>query len=88
METTNTRRGVTLFERNQMTIGAWAVYHLLLMIPIVNIIFIIMLLLSPRTNKSLKNLILFQIIVIVVFIFFGITLFGSFIAMFNQLGTG
>ena len=66
-----------MFQSNQMSIGDWFIYHILLVIPIVNIIVFIMLITNPKTNPSLRNLMLMQLIIFVIAIVIFIGALGS-----------
>lgn len=53
-----------MFRRDtHMTFGDWFVFHLLMAIPLVNVIIYIMLLFSSNTNRSLKSYILLPLII-------------------------
>ncbi len=57
-----------MFEQRPMRVGDWFLYHLLMVIPLVNIIMYFVLLLSTQTNRSLKSLMIFQLIIILIFV--------------------
>ena len=71
-----------MFSKRQMTILDWFVFFVLMIIPIVNIIVIILLLISPSTNLSLKNFILFWLIITILSVVLGIRFILSFIQNF------
>lgn len=63
-----------MFSRAHMTVVDWWIFFILMVIPIVNFVMFFVLLLSPSTNRSLKNYLLaivlpFFIIFILMFIF-------------------
>ena len=51
-----------------LTLGDWFVFHLLMVIPVVNIIIYIILLFSGDTNPSLRSYLWLPIIIIAVFL--------------------
>jgi|GEM_PF-3208571 hypothetical protein len=52
--------------KGHMTVGDWFVFHLLMAIPLVNIIIYIILLFSSDTNPSLKSYLVLPLIILVV----------------------
>lgn len=70
-----------MFEQRPMRVGDWFLYHLILMIQIVNIIMFFVFLFSSQTNKSLKSLIILQLI----FFAIVIAVFALGIASLGQL---
>lgn len=51
-----------------MTVMDWWVYYLLMVIPVVNVIVFVMILLSSKTNKSLKSFVWASILPIIIVI--------------------
>ncbi|MBU0996996.1 MAG: hypothetical protein KKE16_03010 [Firmicutes bacterium] len=45
-----------MFQRDQLTIGDWILYYILMVIPLVNIVIFLMILFSSTVNKTLKNM--------------------------------
>jgi hypothetical protein len=64
-----------MFTREQMSVGDWIVFYFLMVVPLVNILIWLVLLFSSGTNRSLKNLLIAQIVMVIIgvglFIFFG-----------------
>ncbi len=73
-----------MFTNKVMTVGNWLLYFLLMAIPIVNIIIIILILMDPHSNKSLKNLIITQLLLMVIIGLLIAILGVSVFSMFNQ----
>ncbi|MFP4478646.1 MAG: hypothetical protein ACLFPM_04360 [Candidatus Izemoplasmatales bacterium] len=69
-----------MFQERDISVGAWFVFFLISAIPLVNIIFWIILLVSPDTNQSLKNLLVLHLILAAVGILFFILFWGSIVA--------
>lgn len=71
-----------MFQQNEVSVGAWFVFYFLSAIPGVNVVVWLVLLLGASTNKSLKNLLVFQLIMVVVgiviVILFWSVIFASF----------
>jgi len=57
-----------MFTKTDMSIGDWFLYYILQFIPVVNIIVFLVVLFSSNSNKSLKNLLILQIILFIVWI--------------------
>jgi hypothetical protein len=55
-----------MFNKDQLSVGNWLAFMLLMLIPIVNIVLFIVILISPDANKSLKNYLVAQLLLIVV----------------------
>jgi len=70
-----------MFTNKVMTVGNWLLYFLLMAIPIVNIIIIILILMDPQSNKSLKNLIITQLLLVIIV---GLLIAGLGISVFNM----
>jgi len=75
-----------MFQNNQLSVLDWFVFHVLLAIPIVNVIIIILLLLNPETNETLKNLILFYLIMFAVGIVLWLVVFMGLMGMMGMMG--
>ncbi len=57
-----------MFTNKDMSIGDWFLYYILQFIPVVNIIVFLVVLFSSNSNKSLKNLLILQVILFIVWI--------------------
>lgn len=55
-----------MFTKQDMSVGDWIIFAILMAIPFVNIIMWIVLLASSGTNRSLKNYLIAQIVVVAV----------------------
>ena len=55
-----------MFQQEDVSVGAWFVFSVLSALPGVNVVMWLVLLLGPNTNKSLKNLLVYQLILAVV----------------------
>lgn len=69
-----------MFQEKDMSVGAWFVFYILSVIPFVNIIVWLVLLLGSKTNKSLKNLLVLQVILVAIMIGFMILFWGTLVA--------
>lgn len=63
-----------MFSRQDMGIFAWYMFFIISAVPVVNLLFWLILLFSRDTNRSLKNLLLGQLIlgIVVVVLVFGL----------------
>jgi hypothetical protein len=58
---------LNMFNSNgHMTVGDWFVFHLLMAIPLVNIVVYIVLLFSSTTNPSLESYLILPLIILVI----------------------
>ena len=57
-----------MFTNKDMTVGDWFLYYVLQFIPVVNIIIFLIVLFSSNSNKSLKNLLILQVILFIVWL--------------------
>ncbi len=73
-----------MFQQEDVSVGAWFVFYFLSVIPVVNIVMWLVLLLGAQTNKSLKNLLVLQLILAVVAIAFTILFWG---VLFSSVGS-
>ena len=73
-----------MFQQEEVSVGAWFVFYVLSAIPIVNIVVWLVLLLGASTNKSLKNLLVFQLLAVVVGTVIVILFWG---VIFASIGT-
>lgn len=64
-----------MFSKKDVGIGDWLVFWFLMAIPFVNVLVWLVLLLSSGTNKSIKNLLFAQVVVVIlaigIFMVFG-----------------
>lgn len=74
-----------MFQQNDVSVGAWFVFYFLSAIPVVNIVVWLVLLLGANTNKSLKNLLVFQLLMVAVGIGVVILFWGAIFASFGSL---
>ena len=54
-----------MFAKRQLNVIDWFLFHLLMIIPIVNIIIVVLLIISPSTNQTLKSYIWFWVILLI-----------------------
>lgn len=71
-----------MFQQQDVSVGSWFVFYFLSAIPGVNIVVWLVLLLGEKTNKSLKNLLVLQLIlcaigIVITILFWGV-IFASF----------
>jgi hypothetical protein len=57
-----------MFQKKQLSVLDWFGFHILMVIPLANIIIFLVLLFSGDTNKTLKSYLWFQVIVVAVLI--------------------
>lgn len=57
-----------MFTNKDMSVADWFLYYVLQFIPVVNIIIFLMVLFSSNSNKSLKNLLILQVILFIVWL--------------------
>lgn len=77
--------GITMFQQNDVSVSAWFVFTVLSAIPGVNVIVWLVLLLGANTNKSLKNLLILQLIFLVVGVVGLVLFWGMIIAYFGNV---
>lgn len=68
-----------MFNKQQLSVGDWWLYWILMCIPILNVILFFMILLSSRVNRTLKNHILATIIpfILLVVLLFSTGIFAT-----------
>ncbi len=59
-----------MFQSEHISITDWLLFFVLMAIPGLNVIILVILLLNPKTNKSIKNFLL-ALVIIAGLIFFG-----------------
>lgn len=70
-----------MFEKQDLSVIDWLLYTVLMVIPFVNIIVWIIVLSSPRANKTLKNYILAQFVLMALGLIIILMLFGLFMSI-------
>lgn len=69
-----------MFQQQDVSVGGWFVFSFLSCIPGVNFVVWLVLLLGANTNKSLKNLLILQLICAAIAILFAILFWSVLIA--------
>ncbi len=72
-----------MFEKDQLGVGDWIVYYLLMAIPFVNIILFFVILGNSNANQTLKSYMLSGLVMAAVVVILYVTVFAS---LFAQLG--
>lgn len=73
-----------MFAKNEMSIGDWWLFFILMVIPLVNVIMFLVIIFSSGINKSLKNYML--ALVLPFFIFIGLLFAtGVFAGLFSSI---
>ena len=72
-----------MFEKDQLGVGDWIVYYLLMAIPFVNIILFFVILVNSNANQTLKSFMLAGLVMAAVVVILYVTVFAS---LFAQLG--
>ena len=67
-----------MFSKEQLSIGDWFIFWILMVIPLINIIVFLSIILSSNSNTTLRNMLLGQILLIVISIAFVIFVIGGF----------
>jgi len=57
-----------MFQKRQLSVLDWFGFHILMIIPLANIIIFLILLFSGETNKTLRSYLWFQVILVVIVI--------------------
>ena len=65
-----------MFSKQELTIGDWIIFWILMAIPFVNIILIFILLISDETNRTLKNMLWGELILLAIALFLLLTVFS------------
>lgn len=71
-----------MFEKDQLSVGDWIVYTLLMAIPLVNIILFFMILGNSEANKTLRSFMIAQLVMTVIVV---VLYFVFFAALFSEL---
>lgn len=57
-----------MFQKRQLSVLDWFGFHILMIIPLANIIIFLILLFSGETNKTLRSYLWFQVIIVIMVI--------------------
>ncbi|HCB66677.1 MAG: hypothetical protein A2102_01240 [Tenericutes bacterium GWF2_38_8] len=71
-----------MFEKTQLGVFDWILLHILMAIPLVNIVIIIVLLAGVNTNETLKNYIWSFIVMFVFVLILWFTVFSALLGQF------
>jgi len=55
-----------MFQKQDLSIGDWILFYILMSIPLVNIVIFFMVVLNGQTNKTLKNMLITSLIMVAV----------------------
>ena len=55
-----------MFTNKDMSVSDWFLYYILMIIPFVNLAIFLIVLFSSNINRSLKNLIIFQVLIVLI----------------------
>lgn len=55
-----------MFTNKDMSVGDWFLYYILMIIPFVNLAIFLIVLFSSNSNRSLKNLIILQVLIVLI----------------------
>jgi hypothetical protein len=74
-----------MFEKDQLSVGDWIVYYLIMAIPLVNLIMFFVILGNSNANKTLKSFMLAGLVLgsVVVILYF--TIFASILGSLGSL---
>ncbi len=75
----HTKRGNFMFKKQDLNVGDWIVFWILMVIPVVNVIIFIITLFSADTNRTLKNMLWGEVILFAVSITLFLTVLAPFI---------
>ena len=60
-----------MFKQKNISVLAWMILILILSVPILNVVFVILTLLSSKANKSVKNFLIAGLVFAILFQWFG-----------------
>lgn len=71
-----------MFKREEVSIGAWLVFMLVMMVPLVNLVMFLVLIISSETNRTMKNYLIASLVPSVLGVFFFFTAIAPLMFMF------
>lgn len=74
-----------MFNKQNLSVGAWIVFWILMAIPFVNVIMYLIILFSSDKNPTLKNMLWAQVILVIIVIVIILTVFSSLIPVFRDM---
>ena len=74
-----------MFSKEQLSIGDWFIFWILMVIPLINIIVFLSIILSGNSNTTLRNMLLGQILLIAISIAIIIFVIGGFANLIDLL---
>lgn len=74
-----------MFNKQDLSVGAWIVFWILMAIPLVNIIMFLIILFSSDKNPTLRNMLWAQVVLVVIVIVLFLTILSSFTPMIRDL---
>lgn len=74
-----------MFNKQDLSVGAWIVFWILMIIPFVNVVMYLIILFSSDKNKTLKNMLWAQVILVIIGIVLLLTLLSSLIPYFREI---
>ena len=74
-----------MFSKEQLSIGDWFIFWILMVIPLVNIIVFLSIILSSNSNTTLRNMLLGHILLIVLGVAFIFLVIGGFAELMDLL---
>jgi hypothetical protein len=76
---------VFMFARDQLSIGDWIIFWILMIIPLANIIVFFIIIFSSYTNQTLKNMLLAEIVLVLLGILLVFLVFGGFAGLLDLI---
>ncbi len=74
-----------MFNKQDLSVGAWIVFWILMAIPLVNIIMYLIILFSSDKNPTLRNMLWAQIVLVVIGIVLLLTVLSSFTPVIRDI---
>ena len=68
---------MNIFNNQELSVGAWLVFWILMAIPLVNVIMFLIILFSKDSNKTLKNMLVAMIVNVVIWVLLFWTVLSS-----------